>query len=70
MVWPMQTDDDYGDVTAKELKAALVGCRVEGRGLERLEVKEVVQTTIHNEGKDARVLRSTLTLESKLHRVT
>lgn len=69
MVWPMQTDDDYGDVTAKELKAALVGCRVEGwgrGGVERLEVKEVVQTTIHNEGKDPRVLRSAVTLELKI----
>lgn len=63
MVWPMQTDDDYSDVTAKELKAALVGCRVEGWGVEWLEVKEVVQTTIHNEGKDPRVLRSAATLE-------
>lgn len=63
MVWPMQTDDDYGDVTAKELKAALVGCRAEGRRVARLEVKEVVQTTIHNEGKDPHVLRSALTLE-------
>lgn len=62
MVCPMQTDDDYGDVTAKELKAALVGCRVEGRRAERLEVKEAVQT-IHNEGKDPRVLRSAVTLE-------
>lgn len=63
MVWPMQTDDDYGDVTAKELKAALVGCRVEGRRVERLEVKEAAQTTIHNEGKYPRVLRSAVTLE-------
>lgn len=30
MVWPMPTDDDCGDVRAKELKAALAGCRVEG----------------------------------------
>ena len=32
MVWPMPTDDDYGDVRAKELKAALAGCRLEGGG--------------------------------------
>lgn len=32
MVYPMLTDDDYGDVRAKELKPALVGCRVEGGG--------------------------------------
>lgn len=59
----MQTDDDYGDVTAKELKAALVGCRVAGQRVERLEVKDAVQTTIHNEGKDPRVLRSAVSLE-------
>lgn len=28
MVWPMPTDDERGDVRAKELKAALAGCGV------------------------------------------
>lgn len=41
----MPADDDCGDVRAKELKAALVGCGAEvgGEGVERLEVKELVQ---------------------------
>lgn len=39
MVWSMPTDDDYGDVRAKELKAALAGCRVEGGGWRGLRVK-------------------------------
>lgn len=38
----MRADDDCGDVRAKELKAALVGCRAK-RGVEKIEVKEVVQ---------------------------
>lgn len=48
----MQADDDSGDVRAKELKAALVGCREKRGGVERLEVKELVQyETIHTYGK-------------------
>lgn len=46
----MPTDDDDGDVRAKELKAALAGCREEGVG--RPGVKKVTQKTIHKEGKD------------------
>lgn len=43
----MRADDECGDVRAKELKAALVGCRAK-RGVERLEVKELVQyKTVH-----------------------
>lgn len=50
----MPADDDCGDVRAKELKAALVGCRAEGGlGVKRAEVKELVHNkkTIHSKGK-------------------
>lgn len=46
MVRPMPTDDDSGDVRGKELKAALVGCRM-GRG----GVKEVTSEITHNKIK-------------------
>lgn len=47
----------------KSSKRLWWGAEWRGGGVEWLEVKEVVQTTIHNEGKDPRVLRSAATLE-------